>query len=209
MVMELFLLSSSCRRVVADTSTVINLNATQCAAEILAALPERVVIVDIAAGELEYGRRNGRTDADMLAELRTAGLIEVGILGDTGAVLFEQLVAGAANETLDDGEAATIAYAVEHRLGIVVDDGKARRICRERFAALQMRSSIEMFQQASLHKALGRERLAEAVTNALQIGRMRVLKEHIHWVVDLIGDQRACKCQSLPQRSRQGSSGVL
>lgn len=201
-------MSNPSGRFVADTSTVINLNATQCAAEILAALPERVVVVDIAAGELEYGRRKGRADADMLTELRKAGLVEVDSLGDAGEVVFEQLVAGAANETLDDGEAATIAYAVEHSLSIVVDDGKARRICRERHGGVRMRSSIEIFQHASLHKALGRERLAAAITNALQIGRMRVLPEHIPWVMELIGDQNASACRSLPRRLCQRPPGV-
>lgn len=201
-------MSNPSGRVVADTSTVINLNATQCAAEILAALPERVVVVDMVAGELEYGRRNGRTDADFLAELRKAGFVEVVSLGDAGEVAFEQLVAGAANETLDDGEAATIAYAVEHSLGIVVDDAKARRICRERYGGVRMRSSIEIFQHASLHRALGRERLVAAITDALQIGRMRVLPEHIPWVVELIGHQNASACRSLPRRLRQRPSGV-
>lgn len=201
-------MSNPSGRFVADTSTVINLNATQCAAEILAALPERIVVVDIVAGELEYGRRNGRTDADMLAELRKAGLVDVDSLGDTGEVVFEQLVAGGANETLDDGEAATIAYAVEHSLGIFVDDGKARRICRERYGSVRMRSSIEIFQHASLHNALRRERLVAAVMNALQIGRMRVLPEHIPWVVELIGHQNASACRSLPRRLCQRPSGV-
>ena len=207
--MELSLLSNPSGRFVADTSTVINLNATQCAAEILTALPERVIIVDIAAGELEHGRKNGRADADMLVELLRAGLVEVDSLGDAGEAVFERLVAGAASETLDDGEAATIAYAVEHSLGIVVDDGKARRICREKYGGVRMRSSIEIFRHASLVKALGRERLAAAVTNALQIGRMRVLPEHVPWVVELIGDRNASACRSLPRRSRQQSSGVV
>ena len=206
--MELSLLRKPSGSFVADTSTVINLNATQCAAEILAVLPERVVVVDIVVGELEGGRRNGRTDADMLVDLRKAGLVEVDSLGNAGEILFEQLVAGAASETLDDGEAATIAYAVEHSLGIVVDDGKARRICRERYSGVRMRSSVEIFQHSSLHTALGRERLAAAVMNALQIGRMRVLQEHVPWVVELIGDQSASACRSLPQRSRKRLSSV-
>jgi predicted nucleic acid-binding protein len=205
--MELPRLSKPSDRFVADTSTVINLNATQYAADILAALPERLVVVDIAAGELEDGRKSGRRDADMLAELREAGLVEVGSLGDAGERLFEKLVAGPASETLDDGEAATIAYAVEHSLGIVVDDRKARRICRERYSAVPMRCSVELFQRSVLHKTLGQERLVSAVFNALQIGRMRVPKDHIPWVVELIGDQKASACRSLPQRSRRRASG--
>ena len=53
---------------VVDTSVVINLNATGCAKEILDALPQRVAVVDVVVGELEYGRSKGRSDAEMLAD---------------------------------------------------------------------------------------------------------------------------------------------
>lgn len=201
--MELPRLTSLSGTLAADTSAIINLNATQYAADILRAMPERLIVVDISVGELDQGRKNGRADADLLAELRRAGLIEVSGLGVVGEAVFEQLVAGPANDTLDDGEAATIAYAVEHSLGIVVDDGKARRICRERYPQVQMRSSVELFQHQILRSALGQERLASAVLNALRIGRMRVLPEHIPWVVELIGDKNASACSSLPKRSRR------
>jgi hypothetical protein len=49
---------------VADTSAVINLNATGCAGKIIAALPCRLVVVDAIPGELSIGR--GREDADLL-----------------------------------------------------------------------------------------------------------------------------------------------
>ena len=132
--------------------------------------------------------------------------MEVVGLGERGELLFEQLVAGAASETLDDGEAATIAYAAETSLGIVMDDSKARRICRERFSGIPMRSSVEILQHASLHQALGEVRMVTAVVNALQIGRMRVFPEHLAWVLKLIGDEKASACCSLPRRSRLAHS---
>ena len=52
-------LSDDDRVLVADTSTVINLNATDCAAELLRALPCRVAMVDIAADELKDGGPEG------------------------------------------------------------------------------------------------------------------------------------------------------
>nr|WP_294529798.1 hypothetical protein [uncultured Rhodopila sp.] len=48
------------RAVVADTSVFINLNPSGRAADILAALPFRVVITDIAASEVQEDRRSGR-----------------------------------------------------------------------------------------------------------------------------------------------------
>lgn len=201
--MELLRLSNASGRIVADTSAIINLNATECAADILRALPERVVVVDIAADELEDGRKKGRRDAEMLAQLKTAGLIEIESLGEKGEALFAQLVVGPANSTVDDGEAATIAYAVEHSLGVVVDDGKARRICRERYSEVPVQCSVELFQHPSVQGALGKARISSAVLNALQKARMRVLPEHVQWIVSVIGAANASSCRSLPKRSRE------
>jgi predicted nucleic acid-binding protein len=195
-------LSKPSGRLVVDASAIINLNATQCAADILYALPERVVVVDIVAGELEGGRKKGRQDAAMLAELNDAGLVDIATLGDSGYLLFEHLVVGPASATLDDGEAATIAYAVEKTLEVVVDDNKARRICREQYSGIPMRCSVEMFQHPSVQKNLGRERLSSAVLNALQTARMRVPPEHMDWVIELIGASNATSCSSLPRRNR-------
>lgn len=204
--MELSRLSNPSGRIVADTSAIINLNGTQCAADILRALPERLVVVDIVANELDDGRKKGRQDADMLGELNRAGLLQIDSLSDTGEALFEQLVVGPANATLDDGEAATIAYAVEHSLGIVVDDSKARRLCRERYSGIPMRCSVEILQHASIHKALGEERLSVAVLNALRNARMRVLPDHLEWVVNVIGEANASACRSLPRRQQRTRS---
>lgn len=192
-------LSNPSSRVVADTSVIININGTQCGADILRALPDRMLIVDIAAAELDDGRKNGRKDADLLTQLYDAQLVEFVSLGDAGAALFEQLVAGPAHATLDDGEAATIAYAVEHSLGIIVDDSKARRVCRERYNGVKLRCSVDLFKHPSVYNALGDERLSVAVLNALMNSRMRVIPEDVEWIVQLIGEEHAKSCRSLPK----------
>lgn len=188
---------------VADTSAIINLNATQCSANILAALPARLTVVDIAAEELDEGRKNGRTDAELFANLCKAGLVVVDCLGDRGKDLFEHLVIGPASETLDDGEAATIAYAVEHSLGVVVDDNKARRICREQYSHVEILYSVELFKHPPIRKALGQQRFASAILNALRIGRMHVPPEYVSWAVGLVGEKNASACTSLPKRLRR------
>jgi hypothetical protein len=53
--------------IVADTSTVINLNATGCPRKIIRAIPNKFVVVDVAAAELNEGRRRERRDADLPA----------------------------------------------------------------------------------------------------------------------------------------------
>lgn len=187
---------------VLDTSVCINMNATSYADDILRSLPHKLFIVDVVAEELTNGVIKGRTDADQTEELVKAALIEVVQLGEVGLHLFEQLVSGSAEETVDDGEAATIAFAVEAGAVALIDERKATRICLERFKSLRLATSVDIFAHPSVQAYLGSDALAEAVFNALQNARMSVHEHHIDWVVNLIGRGRAACCSSLPSHAR-------
>ena len=188
---------------VIDTSIVINLNATKCAEEILRVFPHRLVVLDLVAAELECGRPKGRQDANLLAELVKADLVGMVKLGEQGLLHFESLVIGAATETLDDGEAATIAYALEANARAIVDERKAIRLCAARFPHLSLGCTVDLLAHSAVQNALGLRRLAEAVHGALLDARMRVLPHHIDWVVKLIGDARASECACLPDLVRR------
>ena len=189
--------------VVIDTSVVINLNATGCAEAILRSLPNRCVVVDDVLLELQIGRQTGRGDADALAVLIEQHLVEHTQLGKAGRSHFATLVTGSAAETLDDGEAATIASALEQGAVALVDERKAIRICAERFPNLAVGCTVDLLAQHHVQAALG-PGLADAVFNALDRGRMRVPDQHGQWIVDLIGKERAALCHSLPKRLRAG-----
>ena len=191
--------------VVADTSVVINLNATGCAETILRALPNRCVVVEQVSLELQVGRRTGRPDADALAVLIQENLIEHTQLGEVGMLHFADLVTGSAAETLDDGEAATIACAIERRAVPLVDERKANRICTERFPGLGIGCTVDVLAQRHVQAALGGG-LADAVFSALDRGRMRVPDHHGQWVLNLVGQERAAGCRSLPKRFRVSSA---
>ncbi len=187
---------------VADASTVISVNATGCADKILKALPNPVVVVDLVFAELEQGRPKKRQDADLLKTLVDANRIRIVELDEVAVLHFEQLVVGPAISTLDDGEAATIAHALR-RGGIpVIDERKAIRLCGERFPELRMACAMDIFAHPNVQTALGNDRLADAVFNALVNGRMRVFLQHVDWVVKLIGIERARLCASLPRSAR-------
>jgi predicted nucleic acid-binding protein len=188
--------------IIADASVAINLNATGRAKEILRALPFRVAVIDIVEAELQEDRRTGRRDAELLAELVTAQRISIVSLNDAALNLFGELVAGSATETLDDGEAATIAYAATHGAVPVIDERKGRRICNQRFGGLRLLSTAELFMQPAVAAALGHDALRDAVFRALQNARMRVLPDYVAWVVALIGTDRAAQCPSLPKQAR-------
>jgi predicted nucleic acid-binding protein len=189
--------------VVADTSVVINLNASFRAADILDALPFRVVVTDIVAGELQEDRRSGRQDGALLDALATAGRIGTVSLNDAALDIFAGLVVGPAGDTLDDGEAATIAHAVEADISPVLDERKALRIYAARFSGPQALTTVDLFAEAAVEAALGRAGLGEAVFQSLQTARMRVAAERLSWVVALIGADRAAQCPSLPKPARR------
>ena len=191
--------------VVADTSVIINLNATGRADVILRELPNPCLVVDDVALELQAGRGTGHGDADALAWLIEQNLVKPAKLGDAGVSHLGSLVSGSAAETLDDGEAATIAFAVERGAVALIDERKAMRICADRFPDLAIGCTVDVFAQRDVQAALGR-RLADAVFNALDRGRMRVPDHYGQWVVDLIGKERAAGCHSLPKRFRGGGS---
>ena len=190
--------------VATDTSAVINLNATGYAAAIIRALPARIVVVDAVCGELEDGRGRGRQDADRMHALIAEGLVEIVQLGAAGQAYFEELVIGPAYTTLDDGEAATIAYALEHGLLVLLDESKATRICAEQYPQLSVGCTVDLLAHPALRTALGMEALARAVFNALYLGRMRVFPHHIDWIIQLIGPEQAARCHSLPRSMRIG-----
>lgn len=187
---------------VADASTVINLIATGCASTIVAALPWRVVVPDVIVAELASGRSRGHPHADHLQELVDVGVITVVSLRTAGTQYFEDLVVGPALMTLDDGEAATIAYAAEHAAVALLDDRKATRICLQRFPALRIACTVDVLAHPTVETTLGRDQLAEAVYKALQYGRMHVLPQNLDYIVKLIGAARASECPSLPKSVR-------
>lgn len=185
--------------VVIDTSTAINLIASEFAADIVSALPVRLLAVDEVPAELELGRRRGRPHADLLQEIVSAGGIKIVPLCDDANVIFESLVVGRAAETLDDGEAATLAYAVKTGAIPVIDERKANRICDEKFPGIRLGSTCDLFSHPVVMDRMGRDRVRRAVINALQQARMQVQPQFFQWVLELIGKDQAALCPSLPR----------
>jgi predicted nucleic acid-binding protein len=191
---------------VADASTIINLIATGSAGEILSALPNRVVVVDHVPVELETGRARGRAACDGLKALVAAGVIDIAALPDSADAHHENLVIGAAAETLDDGEAATIAYALAVTATALIDERKATRLCAIRFPHLRVGCTVDVLVHPAVQQRLGFELLRESVFRALQDAQMGVLPQHLDWVVQVIGRERAALCPSLPQPVRSAGS---
>lgn len=183
---------------IADASVVINLNATLCAAQIIVSVPNKLYVTENARGALHAGLRNGHLDAEKLEALIKAGAVQVAELGSDAWAIYKGLIEGSRGRTLDDGEAATIACALERKGVAIIDERKARSLCSARFPELTVVSNSEVLMSEGVAKALGRDAQILATVNALRGGRMRVPLQHVKAVVSLIGEKHALSCPSLP-----------
>jgi predicted nucleic acid-binding protein len=192
--------------VVLDASTVINLNATTFGPRILRAIPNPFVVMDVVQEELREDRRSGRQDGRLVAELISDGLLSVAKLDELSEMHFADLVIGRGNATLDDGEAATIAFGVEKRAVALIDERKAGRICGEQYPELLVGNTFDVLAHSAVLAELGQDGTADAVFNALRFARMRVPRSAVDWVLRLIGPERAARCESIPLAVRTSAS---
>lgn len=187
---------------VADASVWINLVATGGADRILRALARPVVITDVAFGELDRGRPKGRQAADEVTALVHIGLVQVVPLVSADEALFLSMVSGSASETLDDGEAATLACAERLRACALIDERKATALAQRRLAHLEVRSTTDVLLAPEVRRAFDEAALADALFGALTGARMRVPNHHVAEIMRLLGEERTLRCHSLPARLR-------
>jgi len=197
------LFADSGAALVADASAIINLNGSGVAERVLRLVPHSVVVVRQAVKELEDGRIRGHDDAGHLARLIEDGFVKVRDLGELGSGIYEWLVAGVASQTLDDGEAASIALGMEVNGIVVIDDRKAITLCGSRFQSLEIVSTSGLLLHEQIQNGLGVQVQADAVFGALQSARMRIPAELVETVVALIGRDRSIICPSLPRSARR------
>lgn len=198
--------SKSKATLVLDTSVVINLSACGSGPRVLAALDREVVVVNHVLNELHPDHPKGH-HTEFMAVAISRKLLEIVALGEVGLSHFENLTVGSGPDTLDDGEAATVAYAIQVGAKAVIDDRKAIRICREHPCRPRFASTIDLFRHPNVERDLGMAALGEAVFRALTIARMRVLHNDLEWVVKLIGTDRIAHCPSLPAAVRSKCCG--
>lgn len=188
---------------IADASVVINLNATDRAADIIKALGGPFFVTENASSELANGSTKGYRDYDRLLELVDAGFVRTLTLQSAGLRVYESLIEGSTAATLDDGEAATIACACEISGIALIDERKARAICRTSFPKLPVLCTAELLIHDLVADGLGGGGQVDALVKALTVARMRVPPELVVSVTHLIDPEWASKCPSLPKSARQ------
>ncbi|MEQ1708953.1 MAG: hypothetical protein ABL864_11560 [Terricaulis sp.] len=181
-----------------DASVAINLNATLLAERILIALPMPVLITRSALGELRVDHKNGRDDAALTSRLIGNGSLGEAVFNEDAEGHFLRLTVGDAAETLDDGEAATIAHAASTGAISVLDERKATLLCARLFPRVRVVSSLDVLAHPAVEGFLGAKVLGDAVFAALNGARMRVPPPHIDWSERVVGAARLETCESIP-----------
>lgn len=194
---------------VGDASVWINLVVTDRVEDILRSSPVEFVITTTAFGELENGRAKGRQTAAQVARLIEAGLVREVSLSSSDEAIFLDLVAGPTSLTLDDGEAATIAYALGSGMVALIDERKATDLCADRYPALIVMSTTDLLLADSIASPLQADGLRECLFRALTVARMRVPDRHLPGVCELLGPDRCRECRSLPATWRHSEASCL
>ncbi len=195
------------RSLVADASFWINIIAGGRAEEVLRALCNPLQIPRIALDELERGRDKGRATAQALTHLIEADLVRVIDLPETAEGTFLSLVAGAISQTLDDGEAATLALSLEIGGCAIIDERKAISLAASRFPKLLVVTTSDLLLSEPIRTALSPRELSDLFFAALTNARMRVPEHLLETVCECIGKNRVSQCVSLPARVRNTAEG--
>jgi predicted nucleic acid-binding protein len=188
---------------VADASVLINLHASGAASQLLAKIIHPVVVPENAAAELEQGRSRGYEDAAIL-DLEVGELL-LRVMPVVGSALdiYGSLIVGTAGNTLDDGEAATLALALELDGIALIDEQKARRIAREKYPHLNLLCTAELFLHPFANEVLGVPGQIDAIYKALTVSRMRVPHDLILPIATLLGPEKIQECRSIPKHVRE------
>lgn len=180
---------------VIDASVLINLLGCGAAGEILQLLPPAVLIEQRALSEVLRDPSRMLPAQDKRALLVERQLLQVRQLAGDAIERFLELVADP--HELDDGEAATIACALDLGAVAVLDERKARRVARERFPSLPVDSTAGLFRSLLEQGRMDAEQVRAALLAALQEARMSVPGEEIDWVIRLLGVDLAKECPSI------------
>lgn len=193
------------RTLVLDASAVINLLGTSQIEAVLKSIGRTCVVEVNTWREVRRDPLTGASADGSMERCLTNGVLLKHPMSPAATAVFLDLVLAEPPDGLDDGEAATIAYAIDTAASAVIDERKANRICAEAFPTLRVLSTLDIISNPLVLQELGAEALSAAVFSALQHARMRVQPRFVPWVTQLLGPERVAQCPSLRRASKTGS----
>ena len=184
------------RPLVLDTSVLINLYACSYGERILTAIPNRIIVPEDVARELEHATSRKNGGHDFLRSLITQRMVTLSSMTEVENTLFSDLASGTGS--LGDGEAATIAVAAERQFLPLIDDAKARARAIDMLRGEVPGWSLDLFLHGSVISRLPGRSAIDALYLALRHGRMRVPAKSTEYLIDVLGIDRARCCTCLP-----------
>lgn len=189
-------------QIVVDASVLINLLATSDPAVILRALGEPMVVAD-AAREVRRNPRTGATGREVLEPLLASGLLHRVTMAEHEAETFVELVGASPPDDLDDGEAATIAFALSRGHAVAIDEAKAQRILSEKYDRIRCMSTVALYRGLLEREVFDRHFICACVYDSIKLARMRVATTEIAWVCALLDPEQREGCTSLRRSHRR------
>jgi predicted nucleic acid-binding protein len=160
---------------VLDTSVWINLLATGMVDRIVRAVGIELYVPEQIYDEITRDPISGiRYDATNHPLRASSGLVTVAKLDARELDLYFDLVSPQSVDALGDGEGAAIAMASSRQFALVIDDKKARRILRERFADVKVLWTVEILRSPAVVNSLGARVVDDCFAKAKQFGRMHI-----------------------------------
>lgn len=159
---------------VLDTSVWINLLSTGRASQIVEAIGSPIYVPEQVLGELKLDPVTRRPFPPGPHPALASDHVRLVSLSGNELDIFVELVGAAAPDRLGDGEAASIAIALNRNCRLGVDERKANRIIRERFGSIEMFRSTDILTHSSLSPALGLDVVLECYELAAKYGRMHI-----------------------------------
>lgn len=131
------------------------------------------------------------------------GQIDIVDMSDLEASSYIDFITSPHPNTLDDGEAATIAVAQNQKAIAIIDEKKGNRIAGELVPPLDVLSTLDLFRAIEAECHSRDMCLNTALFNSLTQAKMRVPHKHEGWVVQLLSTDQITQCSSLPLRLRK------
>lgn len=117
-------LSDTLTPLVPDTSVLINLHACTFGEQVIRAIPNNIILPERVVAELNHETSHANGENGFIQRLIRENVVKVVEMDDAAACLFETMIRSP--NSLDDGEAATIAVAVSQGFLPVIDERKGR-----------------------------------------------------------------------------------
>jgi predicted nucleic acid-binding protein len=180
-----------------DASVAINILATGRPADILRTINRKVLIDELALGEVTSDPFSKLSGREAMEALIGPGLISPVRLSPPAFEIFLALTGAAPPDDLGDGEAATIAQSFDIGAVPVIDERKATRVALSLRPEHPILHTIDILGSPEITAALSQQELAGLICAALSYARMRVPISCREWVCSVIGLERAGNYPSL------------